>query len=302
MAAAAIAAGMAHVPPAPDQGAGPHARLGVDAAQTRLTRIAAPADPLAEDELSISRTSPVIQSLRYLQWRAPAGGGPATVAAVEIQGICILACKVDLANDAIRQALHDANLLEHSLSLACCSRVLRELHEARIFEREYHSEGELYEAITDSNLINPERLQLQPADIEVTEPFEQPAVAAAPAVPAGRGRRGAPAVPAVDAVAAQPGPPELKSIQLTSWLSLLNEGARQLPGQQARLLARTFVLLSHRMRRDTRQDANSDARTVVSTLTTYVGAWAGIGKQAIPLHKWHGNCRHTSLAPCQPHA
>lgn len=230
----------------------------------------------------IARASPAISSLRYLQWNVPAAAGPATIAATAIQGTCMLAIAFDLTDPNTRRALQGANLIEHELSLAGCSRILHAMHEAQMFEREYHSEAELFEAISEGNMLPPNERQLRLADIEQTDPFDQPAIAAAPAVPAGRGRRGAPAVAAVGAVAAQAGPPELKGIQLTSWLAILEEGERQLPGQQARLLARAFVLFSHRARNATRLDANSDVRTITTTLTTYVGAWSGIGAQASP--------------------
>lgn len=254
----------------------------MDAALTRLTRPAAPADPLAADRLSIPRDSPAIKSLQYMRWHVPADRGAATVAATEIQGACILATIFDLADPDTRQALQGANLLEHTLSLAGCSRVLHALHEAHLFESEYNSEGEFFQAINESSLITPDQRRLRLADIEATEPFDQAAVAAVPAIPAGQGRRGAPAVPAVAGRPAQPGPVELKGIQLTTWLSVLDEGQAQLPGEQARLLARAFVLLSHRSRDATRRDENSEVRTVANTLTTYVKAWAGIGRQATP--------------------
>lgn len=280
MAAAAIAAGAVRVPPADGQAAPPPGRVAVDAALTRLSRPDGQAALLAADERTIPRNSPVVHSLKYLQWRTPGDNGPSYVAATEIQGVCILVCKIDLADQNVSRALSEANLLEHALSDGACSRILRELHESRVFDCQYQSEGQLLEALADNTIITPERLALQLADIVATDPFDTPGIDAVPARPAGAGRRGAPAVPAVVAVPAQPGPPELKGIQLTTWLAVLAEGERQLPGQQTRLLARTFALLSHRSLDAVRRNANSDVRTVTYTLTTYVGVWSGIGSQA----------------------
>lgn len=280
MAAAAIAAGIAPAVPGPGANAGPAARLAVGAAPTRLTRPGVQLAPLAPDEVALPKDSPVVQSLRYLQWTVPAAAGPATIALAEIQGLCLMVAQFDLKDANVRQTLSAANLIEHALSLAACSDLLRELHEAQVFEDPYDSDVQLFEALADNPRLDHNRLRPPLAAIERTDPFDRPGAAAVPARPAGQGRRGAPAVAAIPAVPPMPGPSKLKGLQLTSWLAILSEGERQLPGRQSLLLARTVTMLSHRSRDSTRREATSDLRTVAATLTMYVSTWAGVGTGA----------------------
>lgn len=277
MAAAAIAAAAVPLPGA-NQGGAQQRRLGVDRASTRLTVHGQPTAALDPDEVALPHDSPAVKSLRYLRWRI--AGDQAIVAQSEIQGVCLLSCHWDAADQASHQSLTRANLVEHQLTWDVCSDILRELHEARIFEQEYASEGELWATMDESLDLNPNRLKFSPAWLEVRDPFDTQAVDAVPARPAGVGRRGAPAVAAVPAVPAQPGPTELKCLHLTSWLSIIAEGERQVSGQGFRLLSRTVSLLSHRSRNEIRRDANSDLRTVAATLSTYVSQWASMGRNA----------------------
>lgn len=81
------------------------ARRATDPALTRVTRHVPPALPLDAEELTIERDSPAIGSLAYLKWNLPASGRAATVNASEIQGVCILACKFQIADADVRRAL-----------------------------------------------------------------------------------------------------------------------------------------------------------------------------------------------------
>lgn len=204
------------------------------------------------------------------------------IAASEIQSVCLLAIAFDLSDQAARQSLAGANLMEHALSQDTCSHILHQLHEAQILSNVYTAEQQLWEAIRDVGALNQAQRQFQPAWLATSDAFDQAAVAAVAARPAGVGRRGAPAVAAVPAIPAQPGPQQLKCLHLTSWLAILMEGQRQLPGQESRLISRTIALLSHRFRNAARQEANSEIRSICSTLSTYVSTWAGMGAAATP--------------------
>lgn len=274
-----MATGAAGSPPQTAPTNPPPARLGANAAATRLTRPAPPASALDPDEWLVPRDCPAITSLNYLGWRPPATGASAPLTVSEVQGVCISACTFDLSDGDVLRSLRGANLVEHLLSLASCSSVLHELHDARIFNTTYESEAEFVNAVQGSPLVNKAALLFSPTWIELSDPFDSPAVAGTAAAAA---RRSAPAARAVPAAPARPGPVELKFLQLTTWASVLSEASRLLHSQESRALARTVSLLSHRMRDAARRDDTSELRSVSSTLATYVSAWAGLGKDATP--------------------
>jgi len=229
---------------------------------------------LDADEWTLPQQSPCIAALPYIDWSAPALGR-VRVAATELQGICVLACSFNLADPLILGGLRGANLVEATLGHVPCSATLHELHCSGVLEATYASERALFQAIQDSPLRDRNRLSFQAGWLgAVAEPYD---VAAVAGVAGARGRA------AVAAVAAQPGPVELKFLHLTSWADILQESARHLVGQEARALARTVVLLSHREVRDvSRRDPASNVRAIASTLTTYVSAWASLGAGAAP--------------------
>mmetsp|Transcript_49458 Transcript_49458/g.122945 ORF Transcript_49458/g.122945 Transcript_49458/m.122945 type:complete len:285 (+) Transcript_49458:107-961(+) len=258
----------------------PPTRLGANAAATRLTRPTPPTSALDPDEWLVPRDCPAITSLKYLGWRPPSTGSVAPLnVSDEVQGVCISACTFDLSDGDVLRSLRGTNLVEHLLSLASCSSVLHELHDARIFNTTYESEAEFVTAVQGSSLVNKTALLFSPTWVELSDPFDSPAVAG---IAAAAARRGAPAARGVPAVPAMPGPTELKFLQLTTWASVLSEANRLLRSQESRALARTVALLSHRMRDATRRDDTSELRSVSSTLATYVSAWAGLGKDATP--------------------
>lgn len=246
-------------------------------ALTQFVRAAAPASALDPDEWAVSRNCPAIASLKYVAWTVPAANGLVRIAISEVQGICLTACTFNLADDDVIRALRQANLIEHGLGLASCSAIFHELHVGRIFEGVYNSDAELFTAIKESALINAAALRFSPTWLETYEPFNIAAIPAGAGAPA---RRGNPAVPPAPAVPAQPGPASLKFLHLTSWASVLTEGTRLVTGQESRVLARTVVLLSHRCRNATRRDMESDVQSVAGTLSTYIGAWTGLGRAA----------------------
>lgn len=272
---AAPATGAVAVPTAPP------ARLGANPADTTVSRHGGALAALDPDELAVPARSPAVSAFPFLQWVLPPTGGPtALVAMSELQGICITACSFNMADLPFTRVLRSANLVEGGLSPAACSVILHELHDARLLETVYESEGEFWEALVASALVNRSALACQPGWVEAYEPFDTPGGVAVPAVPAAARRRGQPAQRATPAVPGAPpalGPMDLRFLQLTSWFSVLTEGSRQLSGMGARLLGRTHALLSHRTRDATRRDSVSDIRSIAVTLSTYVGAWAGLG-------------------------
>lgn len=276
MAAVAAAAGAAAAPPPPPAIARA-GRLVAPVAATQLTAAPAPASPLDADEWIVPRDCPAISSLKYLAWSRPAAGGPARIAVSEIQGACISVCSFNLSDDDVRRSLQQANLIEHGLGIARCARVLHELHVSRIFETEYGSDAEFFVAVQGCSLIDNEQLRFAPAWLAMFEAFDTAAVPGRPGAPA---RRGAAAVPAGPAIPAQHGPGALKFLQLTSWATVLAEGSRLVRGREPRVLARAIALLSHRCRDSTRRAEGSDVRSVACTLSTYIGAWSGIGAKA----------------------
>ncbi|KAL1496308.1 hypothetical protein AB1Y20_016269 [Prymnesium parvum] len=173
-----MATGAANVPPA-NAPAAPPARLGASAAATRLTRPAAPPGALDPDEWAVARDCPALTSLR--------GAG----------GICISACTFNLTEGDSLRSLRSSNLIEHLLSIAACSNILHELHDARIFSATYDSEADFVAAVQESPLVRKPALLFAPTWLESSEPFDSPAVAGVAATAA---RRGAPAVRAVPAV------------------------------------------------------------------------------------------------------
>lgn len=58
----------------------------MSAAATPLSRPAVPLNPLDPDEWTLPHDSPVITSLRFLQWTVQAAGVVATVITSEVQG------------------------------------------------------------------------------------------------------------------------------------------------------------------------------------------------------------------------
>lgn len=276
--AAAVAAALPGAAVTPN--AAPSTRLGANPSDTTVTRSVGSVAALDPDEFALPANSPVVNAFPFLQWARPAAGGVVQVAMSELQGICITACSFDLANRPLLGALHLSNLVEHGLSAAACSAILHELHDTRLLESAFAGEGEFWDALIDSPLVNRAALACQPSWIEVYEAFDRPGAAAVPAVPAAAGRRGQRAqraVPGVPATPHTPGPQVLKFLQLTTWFAILSEGKRQLVGMESRLLGRAHALLSHRARDVTRRDVNADVRSIATTLATYVSAWAGIG-------------------------
>lgn len=274
--AAAAAAGPAAQPANPPPVA--IGRLVVAAASTHIARGAAAAGSLAPDLWTLPHDSPVVKSVRFVTWDVPAGNGPAAIAVSEMQGLCLSACTFNTDDGVASRALRAANLIETALSRTQCSAILQELAESRMFEKEFASETDWFETLTDNTLINRQLLIFQPTWLVALDPFDTPGRAAAG--PAGR-RRGAAAQVVVDgAVAPVAGPDSLKFLHLTSWESVIKEGAAQMPGQEARVLARVITLLSHRVRAVTRADDSSDIQAAAATLTTYVSAWANLGSRA----------------------
>lgn len=244
------------------------ARLLAAAADTNITRGHAAVSSRDPDEWAISRDSPVVSSIKFIPWDIPAAAGRnASAAMSEIQGLCIAACSFDMSNGDVLRALRAANLMESALSRTCCSAILHELHEARIFEAEYSTEAELFDAIQGNPLINKQQLAFSPGWVATLDPFDTPGQAVAGAA---HGRRGAAVAQAAAANPPVAGPDSLKFLQLTSWEAILRESQAQVPGQGPRVLARIITLLSHRSRDATRRDAASDIQAAAATLTTYV--------------------------------
>lgn len=261
------------------------ARRAVAAADTTVTAVAAPGLPTDPDELQVPNTCPAIASLRFLSWSTPANAARTRVPASELHGICLAVCSFNLQDSDIQRALRAANLIEAQLSTQRCSDILHELHSAGIFEEQYEREADWFSAVHESALINKNLLAFQPSWVVRTDPFDTPAQPAQPAV-RGRGRQAAQNAEAQNEVAqdqpARAGPTELKFLQLTTWASILTEGAKQGEEQGPRALGRSVALLASRARDATRRDPASDIQAIALTLSGYVAAWASVGTAAVP--------------------
>ncbi|KAL3913062.1 MAG: hypothetical protein SGPRY_008117 [Prymnesium sp.] len=245
-----------------------------DPALTRVVEVGGPMNSLDPDLLSLPNATPLVQSLAFLGWRPPtAVGGVHTIAAPELQGLCILANSFDLSQGATETALTAANLIEDEYSLAAISRILHELHVSGIFDKVFYTEADFTRSMEANQLLQRNQLVFDVSWVRHRDPFDTPAVAA---VAASRGRAAVAAAPAVQ------GPAELRFLYLTSWGTVINEGDRRQAGKGKQLLARIFCLLSHRSRADTRSNANSDIRAIADTLTVYIASWANLGTSPTP--------------------
>lgn len=142
------------------------ARIPVNAAQTNtVARVTSGQHGLDPDEWALPSDNPVFGSIQFMRWDAAGGGAGQTVffAMSEMQGLCISICSFNLADNHVARTLRDANLIESRLTRACCSTLLRKVHEARTFKKAYKSESEFVEAVMENTLINKQQLVFQPA-------------------------------------------------------------------------------------------------------------------------------------------
>lgn len=149
------------------------------------------------------------------------------------------------------------------------------IHCAKIFETTYTSESDFQEAVNSNPLIQVSSLNGLPAWIETEELFNTPAQAAVPA--RGQGQRYVAAIPAVPAV---PGPQALAFLHKVSWLQLITEGERMLPGRGSVVLSRLMTLLVDKGLDAVRRDESSEVHAMAKTLSTYTASWASLGGDA----------------------
>ena len=226
---------------------------------------------LEHDEWTVPRDCPAIAALPFLNWVTPAAPAAVRVKVNEVMGVALAAITFDLADTATRPALLRANLIEHSLTLDAVSSVFHELDEAGIFKAVHVKEAAFHAALEGCSILDATALSFKASWLADDDPFDTHAPGAAIG---GRTRRAAP----VDAVpAANPGPPNLLYLKLASWMLILGEAERSMPGRASYVLARLYSLMSSKMRDSTRRDASSDVQALADTLAQYVGTWAGLG-------------------------
>ena len=230
----------------------PPARLTVPATLTELRQQGGGTLNTRDyDVWVVKSNSPMINSLRFLSWEKSTNADEFVVPILEVVGVvlAVITFPSSLTPD-LRAALVAANLIEHRLSIGCCSDILFEMHTAGVFDKVYMTEAAFVTSIDTNTLIDPTVTSMQSSWIVKTEDF----AGLSPAAATGRVTRANPAPAAgvgEEAAADGHGPPALLFLQQTSWYSMVREGELAVAGKGQLLLARMLVLLlSGRRRKD----------------------------------------------------
>ena len=209
---------------------------------------------------TLPRDSPVVWSLRFIEFDMPPAPAPAEVNAFELGATLLAALSYDSLPAVDENALSVANLVEWWFLRAEASAVLSELRQARLFTKQYDSVYELREAITSSTLVTKSIVRFRAALLERADPFDTPA----------GGGAGTRAAAAAAAVPPAPGPVELEFLRRLSFFVFIREGRRVSPDCPGVLLSMMVALLGSSNRDATRRDDSSAIRLAATTLKSYV--------------------------------
>lgn len=217
-----------------------------------------PEGALDPEVMELHPESPLVSSLRFLDWK-PHPTRPVVLGdALILGGLSLAALDQPLASStwAVMNA-HD--MLTADPQCFKMSAVFYAMHKAGLFERIYDSAPEFLSSLAASlHLLDVDAKAFATGEFRGTEAFNE------------QGGRGAVA----------PGPPTLLFLTMVSFAAVFTAGAivqSWLPGYT---LACVYIMLGYRSRRATRDEPTSGVRTTGEIIAHYTRKWASLPDDA----------------------